>query len=101
MPEWQIIIDSDDFPEPTQEEPPRHPRLHPRWLVVIGVGVALVLATILSLYRQRDDNRSQLKQDLTAAIFEEETVRHFGDPEQAINLIAPNVPEQTPDGSPL
>jgi hypothetical protein len=91
MPEWQIIIDSDDFPDPsTEEEPPRRPRFHPRWLLVIGVIVALLLAGILSLFRQRAQGVTNLEQDLTAAIFEEETIRHFGDPAQSSDLIIPN-----------
>ena len=94
MTEWQIIIDSDDFPEPPPEESPQHPRFHSRWLVVVGVLVALLLVAILSLYRQRAKNLTQMRQDLTAAIFEEETVRHFGNPEQAADLIIPNVPDK-------
>lgn len=95
MAEWNIIIDSDDFPDPPNaEEPPRQPRFHVRWLVVIGVIIALLLAAALTLYRQRSDRRTALREDLVATIFEEETIRFFGDPAQADDLTIANAPER-------
>jgi hypothetical protein len=91
MPEWQIITDSDDFPNPMPEESP-HPRPHRWWWIFIGIVVVVVMLGFITLQRQLAERQVAIRNDLTAFIYEEESVRHYGDPDQATTLAIAGTP---------
>lgn len=91
MTEWQII-ESEDFPAPPLEEIPRA-GFRLKW-TLLGCGIAAFFVALgfFGLQRQREESKQALRDDLTAYIFEEETLRYLGQPAAAsITPYAPRV----------
>jgi hypothetical protein len=87
MTEWQII-ESDDFPQASPEKLPT-PRRRLEWGLLAGVLILfLSLTALFTLRQQRAQNQSALQEDLSAVIFEEETHRSLGRPDEVFILAA-------------
>jgi hypothetical protein len=91
MAEWEFVVDSDDLPEPQPEEPSPSRRFQWWYLLAITVLAVLTIGAV-TLYRQRADRQAAMRADLQAIIFEEETVRFFGQQDQAGPFILPGAP---------
>jgi hypothetical protein len=77
MADWQII-QSDDFTELPPETPAATWRQRGWGLLAAGLGLALALGGVWSLWQQWSESRTALADDLNATIFAEETNRWRG-----------------------
>lgn len=95
MPDWQIIIEDEDFPQTPAQPPTEPPRTSSgwRWPLLVG-AIVLTLLTIglLALRQQRLVNQASLREDLTAHMFAEATLWAQGDISRAVDLIVPDAP---------
>jgi len=89
MHEWQIL-ESDSFPEPPPEEPAPGWRRQSWSLLAGGLLLFLLLAGGLTLRERRAQGQAALQQDLSLAIFEEESRRFSGRLDEA--LLDPTAP---------
>ncbi len=93
MTEWEIIVDSDNLPEPEPEKPPRS-RRYQRWYLLIAVLLALFTIGAVTFMRERTERQAALEADLTDFIYEEETVRFFGQPDRAAEYMVSTAPPE-------
>ena len=89
MTDWQIVIEDKDFSDPSPADPERPGGSIPwRWLL-FGAALATVLFVLgwTIIREQRQRGQANLRTDLTAVIFEEETLRANQDRVRAESLI--------------
>ncbi len=92
IPDWEVTLDSDNLADPSPEDR-RRSRRRRRWFwLAAAIMLALLMVGAVILSRQRAAGRAALREDLTALVFEEETARFLGPPEQATALVLPTAP---------
>lgn len=91
MTEWQFIVEGEHLPELPPEKPVRS-RSSQRWFWLAGAIIALLVTGVTVVYRQREERRIAIREDLTTFIFAEETSRFRGDVTAVPELVIPTAP---------
>lgn len=93
MPDWQIIIEDETTGRGRKPLPaPAPQRSRWRWLLLAGSVLLLAVVGVITLQAQRERGQAAIRQDLTAFLFEEETLRAGGRRSEAGHLLAPTAP---------
>ena len=90
MSDWQVTLESGGPTEAGFGETPSSPAGR-KWIaLVVGFAIFVAVAAIFALRERRTVNQASLREDLTAVIYQEETLRTLGQGHEA--LINPKSP---------
>ncbi|MCB0154012.1 MAG: hypothetical protein KDF65_04380, partial [Anaerolineae bacterium] len=93
MPDWQIIIEDETTVRGRNPLPePAAAGNRWRWLLLAGSVLLLAVVGVITLRAQRERGQMGMRQDLTAFLFKEETLRAGGQLTEAGHLLAPTAP---------